>query len=50
MTAFENTNDSKYVLLFQDIIFNESCYLEVYESYATFDYINVKYHEKIGFL
>lgn len=50
MTAFENTNDSKYVLLFQDIIFDESCYLEVYESYATFDYINVKYHEKIGFL
>ena len=50
MTAFDDTNNNKYVLLFQDIVFDESCYLEVYESYATFDYINVKYHEKIGFL
>ena len=50
MSAFENTNESKYVLLFQDIVFDDSCYLEVYESYATFDFINVKYHEKIGFL
>ena len=50
MTAFDDTNNNKYVLLFQDIIFEESCYLEVYESYATFDYINVKYHKKIGLL
>ena len=50
MTAFDNTNENKYVLIFQDIVFDESCYLEIYESYATFDYIKVKYHEKIGFL
>ena len=50
MTAFDDTNGNKYVLLFQDICYDESCYLEVYESYAEFDYINVKYHEKIGIL
>ena len=50
MTAFDDTNTNKYVLLFQDICYEDSCYLEVYESYATFDYINVKYHEKIGLL
>jgi len=50
MTAYNNTIDNKYVLLFQDICYDEYCTLEVYESYAEFDYINVKYHEKIGFL
>jgi len=50
MTAFDNTNEGKYVLIFQDIVFENSCYLEIYESYATFDFINVKYHEKIGLL
>jgi len=51
MTAFNNdVIANKYVLLFQDICYEDSCYLEVYESYADFDYINVKYHEKIGIL
>nr|BDI55235.1 MAG: DUF2961 containing protein [uncultured archaeon] len=50
MTAFDDDNNLKYVLLFKDISYDETCYLEVYESYAEFDYINVKYHEKIGFL
>lgn len=50
MTCFDDNNNDKYVLLFQGICYNDSCYLEVYDSYAEFDYINVKYHEKIGFV
>lgn len=50
MSAFNDENDSKYVLLFKDICYDESCYLEIYESHADFDYVNIKYHEKIGFL
>ena len=48
MTAFDDTNNDKYVLLFQNIMYDSLCYLEVYNSSAEFDYINVKYHEKIG--
>ena len=50
MTCFDDTNNEKYVLLFQGICYNDSCTLEIYDSSAEFDYINVKYHEKIGFM
>ena len=48
MTAFDDTNNDKYVLIFQDIVYEDSFYLEIYECYATFEYINIKYHEKVG--
>ena len=52
MTAFEDSNNDKYVLLFQDICYEDSCYLEIYGMHTSceFNYINVKYHEKIGIL
>ena len=50
MTAYNDDIANKYVLLFQDICYDDYCSLEVYESYADFDYINVKYHEKISIL
>jgi uncharacterized coiled-coil protein SlyX len=50
MTAFDDTNNSKYVLLFQDIMYDSICTLEIYDAHysAELEYVNVKYHEKIS--
>jgi len=42
MSAFEDVARNRYVLTFQNIFFNESCYIRVYNSTATFEYITLK--------
>ena len=52
MTAFDDNNNDKFVLLFQDICYEDYCSLEIYNMHTSceFDYINVKYHEKISLM
>lgn len=47
MTAFEDLVNSRYVLTFQNVFFNESCYIRVYNSTATFIYIILKIAKRL---
>jgi len=47
MTAFEDVLNNRYVLTFQNVFFNESCYVRVYNSTATFIYIILKIAKRL---
>lgn len=47
MTCYEDTQESKYILQIQDIAYEDSLIVEIYNSVATFEQIYMKYHEVI---
>ncbi len=47
MACFEDEINSKYLLQFQNVNFNQKILVEIYESSATFERIYIKYHRNV---
>lgn len=47
MVCFEDEDNNEYVLIFKTIAYSESFKIEIYDSNATLDMIQVKYHERV---
>lgn len=47
MVCFEDEDSSEYVLIFKTIAYSEGFMIEIYDSSATLNTVQVKYHEKV---